>query len=365
MKKATAILSILLAALLALTACSAAPETSEATPTATPAPTEAEATAEPTVTPGAETSGAYTLNVAALLGPTGIGMVKLMDDADSGLYADQFNANISLSSAPDEISGKLITGELDIACVPTNLAAVLYNKTEGGVKMAALNTLGVLYVLEKGDSVNSVADLAGKTVYATGEGSMPEYIIDYVLAQNGITDSVTVDYLTEHSELAAKAIAGDVDLCILPEPFVSMVTAKNPDMRVALSLTDAWNEASGGTELSMGCIVVRSALLETEEGKAAVDAFLEAYSESAHYVAENPAEAAKLVVKYGIMDDETLAAATIPRCNIVFIEGDEMGICANALYQVLYAANPKSIGGALPDDALYYSRFTASTTKAN
>ena len=357
-KKIFTVIALALAMILALAACAQAPQGPEPTPAATPAQTDEAAgnDGDSPATPEPEDEGAeaYELKVAALFGPTGIGMVKLMEDQESGKYESAFKAGITLASSPDELTGKLITGELDIACVPTNLAAVLYQKTEGGVSLAALNTLGVLYVLEKGESVQSIADLSGKTVLATGEASMPEYIVDYVLEKNGLSDSVELEYLTEHSELAAKAVAGDVELCILPEPFVSRVVAKNPEMRVALSLTEEWNAASGGTELSMGCIVVRSDLTKNPEGKATVDAFLAAYAESAQYVAANPAEAAKLVVKYGIMDSEELAASAIPRCNIVYIDGEAMKTHASTLYQVLFEANPKSIGGALPDDALYY-----------
>lgn len=343
--------ALALAVLFVLSACATSPEPAE--PTAAPevsAPAEPQATPQPAPVEG---ENAETLNVAALLGPTGIGMAQLMEQKEAGALSG-FDANITLAASPDELTGKLITGELDIACVPTNLAAVLYQKTEGGVKLAALNTLGVLYVVEKGDSVHTIADLAGKTVYATGEASMPEYIIDYILAGNGLSDSVTVEYLTEHAELAAKAIAGEVELCVLPEPFVSRVVAKNPDLRVALSLTEEWNAVSPETQLSMGCIVVRSELLNDPAKKAAVDAFLSTYADSARFVSEHSEEAAKLVVKFGIMDDEALASAVIPRCNIVFIGGDEMKQSAGALYQVLFAANPKSVGGALPDDALYY-----------
>jgi NitT/TauT family transport system substrate-binding protein len=350
-KKALAIAALALAMLFAFAACAQTPDQTE--PAATP-PEVAAQPEQPENTPSSESSAApYELNVAALMGPTGIGMVKLMEGQEAGAY-EGFDASISLAASPDELTGKLITGELDIACVPTNLAAVLYQKTGGGIRLAALNTLGVLYVLEKGESVQSISDLAGRTLLSTGEASMPEYIIDYVLAQNGLTDAVTVEYLTEHAELAAKAVAGEVELCILPEPFVSRVIAKNPDMRVALSLTEEWNAVSPETQLSMGCIVVRSAVLENPESKAAAEAFLKAYAESANYVAENPEEAAKLVVKFGIMDNEQLAASVIPRCNIVFIDGTAMKQSASALYQVLFAANPKSVGGNVPDDALYF-----------
>lgn len=300
-----------------------------------------------------ESKETYALNVAALNGPTGIGMVKVMSDSAAGAYDGLFDANYTLTSAPEDIAAGLISQEYDIACVPTNLAATLYKKTEGQVQLAALNTLGVLYVLEQGDSIRSISDLAGLTVKSTGEASMPEYIVDHVLAANGLSDSVTIEYLSVHSELATLAVAGDVDVCILPEPFVSQVLAKNPNMRIALSITDEWNKVSDAT-LSMGCIVINKQLLETDEGVQALTDFLKAYQTSAEFVSENVDEAAKLVVEYGIMKDEALAKAAIPNCNIVYIDGAEMKSVAEGIYEVLYAANPASVGGQLPDAGLYY-----------
>ena len=313
--------------------CSAKPETQEQT----------ESPAEPAP-----------IHVAALNGPTGIGMVKVMSDAEAGENDPAYQADFILASAPDELVGKLTSEEVDVAALPTNLAAALYNKTGGGVKLAAINTLGVLYLLEKGESIASVADLAGKTVYSTGESSMPQYVADFILAENGLTDSVTVEYLAQHAELATKAIAGDVEVCILPEPFVTQVLTKNPQMRVALNLTEEWNKVGGGTELSMGCIVVRTAY--AQEHKEALDAFLADYAASAAYAVEHPADAAKLVEQYGIMASAELAEKVIPNCNIVYRDGAQMQQSVLKLYEVLFAANPKSIGGALPQEDFFYEK---------
>lgn len=297
-----------------------------------------------------QTQEAAAMNVAALNGPTGIGMVKLMKDSETTEYP-AFDPTFTLAASPDELASALLSGDADIAALPTNLAATLYQRSEGGVKLLALNTLGVLYVLEKGDSIQSVADLAGRTVYATGAASLPEYVVDYILTENGLAESVTVEYLAQHAELAAMAVAGDVDVCILPEPFVTQVTAQNPEMRVALSITDEWNALTDGAQLSMGCLVVRTEYYEAHPE--AVKDFLAAYANSAEYAVTEVEETAKLVVEYGIMASESLAAAAIPRCNIVCLTGEDMKAGAQALYEVLYAANPSSVGGELPPDALY------------
>ena len=319
---------------------SAAPAAPEA-PEASEAPAQAEPEAE-----------AVALHAAGLNGPTGVGMVKIMSDAETGATNPAYTADFLLASAPDELVGKLTSGEVDVAALPTNLAAALYNKTSGGVRIAAVNTLGVLYVLEKGDSIQSVADLAGKTVYSTGEGSMPQYVADHILAQNGLTGSVELSYLAEHAELAAKAVAGDVEVCILPEPFVSQVLSKNPDMRIALNLTEEWNKVGEGTELSMGCLVVRREFAQNH--KEALDAFLSDYAASAAYAVEHPAEAAALVEQYGIIPSAALAEKVIPNCNIVYVDGEAMKQSVTKLYEVLFAANPKSIGGALPGEDFFY-----------
>lgn len=284
------------------------------------------------------------LNVAALKGPTGMGLAYVMSE-----QADAYH--IELFDAPDVVTGKFINGEIDIAAVPVNLAATLYNKTDGEAVMIAINTLGVLYVLENGDSVQSIADLAGRKLYATGQGSTPEYVLDYLLEQNGLSGQVEVEYLAEHATLAAMVASGEAELAMLPEPNVSSVLLKNDSVRVALDLTAEWDAVSD-TALLQGCYIVRKSVLEEEPE--AVKAFLDAAADSATRVNEEE-DAAALIAELGIVGSEAIAARAIPNCNIVCITGDEMRQASQAMLQVLFDANPSSVGGALPDDALYAS----------
>lgn len=282
-----------------------------------------------------------TLNVAALKGPTGMGLAYVIaEDADFA---------VTLYDAPDVISGMLINGEADIAAVPINLAAVLYNRTGGEIVMLAVNTLGVLYIVENGESIKSMADLRGKTIAATGEGSTPEYVLRALLAANGLTDSVVIEFVGEHATLAAMAASGEVDVCMLPEPHVSSVLLKNGDARAALNLTEEW-EQSMGVPLVQGCYVARREVVERYPDE--VQAFVEAATKSADRV--NTEEgAAALIAELGILGSEEIAKAAIPRANIVCIRGDEMKTMAESMLRTLYEAAPASVGGALPDSTLY------------
>lgn len=295
------------------------------------------------------------VKVATLKGPTGIGMVQLMKNAAEGKAKN--NYTFSLESAPDVIQGLIINGDVDIAAVPTNLAAALYKKTGGEIKVAAVNTLGVLYVLENGSTVNSIEDLRGKTIYATGQASTPEYILNYVLTKNGLTPGVDVkiEYMSEHSELATALASNTVAIGMLPEPNVTAATSQNKDLRIALNLTAEWEKACGeGNVPVQGCIVVSKKF--AENNKAALDAFLEEYAASVEFVNNNIEEASTLVEEYTIMAKAALAKKAIPNCNIVFKTGDEMKTLLADFFKVLFDANPKSIGGALPDDAFYYKK---------
>lgn len=285
------------------------------------------------------------INVAALKGPTGMGLVALMEDN----YTDSYK--IELSAAPDDIVGKFVSGEVDIAAVPVNLASTLYNRTDGAAAVIAVNTLGVLYVLENGNTVSEVADLSGKTLFATGQGATPEYILNYILAKNGLSDSVTVKYLTEHSELATLLAAGEADLAMLPEPNVTAVKMNGSGVRTALDMTEEWNKISD-TKLVQGCIIVRADYLEKNEAQ--VKKFLEDYEASVALVNREIDKAAALIEKHQIMASAAAAKAAIPNCNIVCITGDEMKAAMEDMLSILFEANPKSIGGAVPGDDFYY-----------
>lgn len=289
---------------------------------------------------GCAAKSAEPLHLAALKGPTGAGLAYLSDD-DS--YA------LEIYDAPDVVSAKFISGEVDVACVPVNLASVLYNKLEGDVVLLNVNTLGVLYILENGDSVQSVQDLAGKTIYASGQGSTPEYILNYILEKNGLSDQVTVSYVGEHAALAAMVAAGEVEIAMLPEPNVSAVRAKNAETRVALDLTEAWNAVSD-TPLAQGCTIARRAYYE--ENKQRVNSLLKDYAASVEKVNGDEGAAEKLAA-LEILPSAALAKSAIPQCNIVCITGEEAKATMQDMLQTLFDANPASVGGALPAEDFY------------
>ncbi len=294
-----------------------------------------------------ETPDDYVLKVGALKGPTGMGMAKLMKDNETTEKYD-----FTIAGAPTDISAALISGSLDIAAVPVNLAAVINKKTEGKYLVAAVNTLGVLYVLENGSTVNSIEDLAGKKLYATGQASTPEYILNYILEKNGL-DNVEIEYKTEHSELATLMASGDVVLGMMPEPNVSTVLSKNSDVRIALNLTEEWAMVSDG-EAVQGCIVVSADAIKNHKGL--VDKFLDEYKASVEYVNGNVKEAAQMIADLGIVPAAPIAERAIPNCNIVFIDGDRMVSILSDFYKVLYDADPSSVGGKLPDEGIYYKK---------
>ena len=348
MKKSTKLLSLLLALsmLFALAACGT---TGTDDPSSTGAASGAQSTA-----PSAQD---VTLNVATLKGPTGIGMVKLMKDAKGGSTANKYN--FTLAGAPDEITAKFIKGEFDIAAVPVNLAATLYNKMKGNVQVMAVNTLGVLYILENGNSIHSISDLKGKTIYATGKGATPEYILNYLLEQNGIDPEkdVTIEYKSEHAELATLMASGKAEICMLPEPNVTSVLRENKDVHRALNLTTEWDKATEKagkkSTLAQGCIIVNKEFAQKNKG--AVDKFLTEYKASVDYVTASAVDASQLVEEFGIMPKALIAELAIPNCNIIFLEGDTMKSTMQANLNVLFQANAKSIGGAMPGDDFYYS----------
>lgn len=295
------------------------------------------------------------LSVVAMTGPTGIGMVKLM--ADSEAESTEVDYTFELVGAADEITGKIVNGDVDIAAVPCNLASVLYNKTQGAISVLAVNTKGVLYILEAGgESIQSVADLAGKTIVSTGKGTTPEYTLNYLLTSNGLNPEtdVTIEYKSEATEVVAALKQGLCDVAMLPQPMVTAAMAQVSDLRVALDVTKEWANIQGedGTDLITGCVIVRNEVLENN--KKAVDTFLKEYKASINYVNENVADAAQLVADYGIIANAAIAEKAIPACNIVFMGGEEMKANMEGYLGVLAAANPKAVGGALPDAAFYY-----------
>ena len=290
-----------------------------------------------------------TIRAAAMNGPTGMGMARLADEARNDRLP--FGCRVTFSGSPDDVRAGLLSGELDIAAVPVNMAAALYNKTEGGILTAAVNTLGVLYIVEKGDAVQSMADLAGKKLLAAGQGSTPEYVINYLLEKNDLTGSVEVEYVSEHAEAVTQMAAGNADLILVPEPFVTTALGKVEGARVALDLTREWAKASD-TGMVMGCLVVSAAF--AQEHPDALEAFMTAYASSADYCTGHPAEAAALIQEFGVMGSAALAEKAIPNCNIVCITGQEMANMVTGMLTVLFDADPKSVGGSLPGEEMFW-----------
>lgn len=297
------------------------------------------------------------VNVTALKGPTAMGMVSLMDDVDNG-KVDSENYKFTIAASIDEVTPAISQGETDIAAVPANVASVLYNKLEGGVQVLAVNTLGVLYIVENGDTVQSAADLKGKTIYASGKGATPEYALNYILQQNGLDPAadVTIEWKSEHSECVAALAQDPSGIAMLPQPFVTTAQMKNLDLRVALDLTEEWDKVQEDAQepgaLLTGVVVVRTEF--AKENPEAVSDFLERYKASVDFVNENVDEAAQLVGQYDIVTAE-VAQTAIPECNIVCITGDEMQEKLSGYLSVMNDQNPEAVGGKLPDDDFYYT----------
>lgn len=303
---------------------------------------------------GSVAAAKLAVRVATLKGPTGVGMVHLMQAQTDGTAADDYS--FTVSDSPDEVVAKIASGDVDIAAVPTNLAAVLYAKTSGAVQLLAVNTLGVLYIVENGNTVHSVADLKGKTIYASGQGSNPEYVLRFLLQRNGLDPDrdVHIVFSSEHDEVATLVANGTAKVALLPEPYVTTVTMKNPRVRVALDLTAEWGKVvTDGSQLMMGAVIARKGFVE--KNPAAVGAFLREYQASIDQATSDVAGTATLCQQFGIIPSAAVAAKAIPRLNLTYLAGEEMRTGIQGYFQVLYDANPKSLGGPLPDAGFYYS----------
>lgn len=289
------------------------------------------------------------IKVAALKGPTAMGLTKFMDDDEKNNLPYEF----TIAGAADEITPLIAQGKVDFACVPANLGAVLYKKTEGKISALAVNTLGVLYICENGDTVKSVADLKGKTIYSSGKGATPEYALNFILKSNGIENDVNIEWKSEHSECLAALLANENAVAMLPQPFVTTAQMKNEGVRVAIDLNDAWDDLNLSSTLLTGIVVVRKEFAENNPD--AVKDFLERYSASVKFVNENVDEAAELIGKYDIVP-AAVAKKAIPSCHIVCISGDEMKSKLSGYLQVLFEQLPASVGGAMPADDFYYTK---------
>lgn len=309
-------------------------------------------------TDGTATSSAsdVTVNVAVMKGPTAIGMVKLMDDCANGNSQNKYN--FTVAGTADEITPKLIQGKLDIAAVPANLASVLYNKTKDssdGIRILAVNALGVLYIVSTSDDIKSVDDLKGKTIYSTGKNTTPEYNLRYVLSQNGIDpdNDVNIEFKSEATEIVAVLKNDPTAIAMLPQPYVTVAQNSIEGLKIVLDMTEEWDKVGNGSKLVTGTIVVREAFLEQHPD--IVEKFMTEYAASTAYANENVEAAAQLVEKFDIFK-AAIAKVAIPYCNITCLTGDEMKSAVSSYLSVLFEQNPQAIGGALPADEFYYSK---------
>lgn len=286
------------------------------------------------------------IKVAALAGPTGIGMAYLMDQ--QGKY------QVDVYQSPEEAVGKILSGDVDVAAVPSNLGAVLNNKTKGGITMLAVNTGGVLYLLENGSDVKSINDLKGKTILASGKGGAPEYILDRLLSDAGLDPAkdVTIQWMANHADVSSTMMTQKGSVALLPEPFVTVTESKSADITTALDLNKLWKDKYN-QELPMGALIARADFVKDRGDDLKI--FLKDYEDSVKKVNKDPAAAAKIVSEKGIISDEKTAEAAIPKCNIIFLPGDQAKAALQPFYDVLFKMDPASLGGAMPGDDFYYS----------
>ena len=335
MKYIKSIVNLLLALTLALslTACGTQANTEPEQPDDTPAPAE--------------------VNLYVLSGPTGIGAMNLWAAADAGETQNTYH--ITMPGANDEVVAAISNGDADIAAVATNLAATLYNKTSGGVTVLAVNTLGVLSLLGNGQEIASIADLAGNTIYAPGQGANPEYILRYVLTGNGLDPDkdVTIQFVGEGSELLTVWQTDPEAVIMAPQPVATSILMQNENAVTLFNMTDEWDKVSGGdSTLMMGCVIVRNEFLQENPG--AVALFLQEYAASIEKAQSDVEGTAALCEQYGLIPKAALAKAAIPSCGLTFVTGAEMKSALSGYLQVMLDADPKSVGGAMPGDDFYY-----------
>ena len=302
----------------------------------------------------------YRLRIGSLKGPTTMGLVNMMEKNENGELP--FKADFTMAVAPDEITAKLVSGDLDIALIPANLASVLYQKMNSqedkdentGIAVLNINTLGVIYGVTGNESVNSLADLEGKDVYMTGQGTTPEFAFRYILDKNGMTDKVNIIFKNEAAEIAAIMNDDPEIIAVIPQPFVSVCMAKNNQIKEFLNLTEEWKKVSDdGSEMVTGVTVIRKSVLNDYPAEIISD-FIDEQRGSVEKAFSEQDMTAELVAKYGIIEKAPVAKMSLPKCNLTCITGEEMKKALSGYLSVLYNANPKSVGGKLPDDDFYY-----------
>lgn len=295
------------------------------------------------------------LRIGGLKGPTTIGLVQLLDEANKGKY--DFCADFQLAAAADELTPLFLQGELDLIAVPANLASVLYNKTEGKIRVLAVNTLGVLSIVDSKGSILSIADLKDKTILATGQGTTPEYVLRYLLKENGLDPDkdVNIAFKSEATEVvSAMMLSSQAEvIAMLPQPFVTVAQTQMEDLRIALDLNEEWNKLSNGSKLVTGVLIAKQDFVDSKQEL--VGQFLDAYEKSCDINEENLSYVCELVDSYDIVQ-KNIAMTAIPKCNITFLEGSAMKDALRGYLSVLYEQQAKSVGGLLPGDDFYYER---------
>ncbi len=350
MKKSIVIILALVMALAAFTACGqvatqgSGSQTTEVQTSQEQSEQESESGQQPAAEP-------VDVSVVALNGPTAMGMVKFMSDAENG-DIESNNYTFSIETAIDVVTPMIVQGEVDIAAVPANVASAIYNNSQGAVSVIAINTLGVLYIVEDGQTMQSVEDLKGKTINAAGKGATPEYALNQILAANNLTNEVTIEWKTEQAEVVAAIDANANSIAMLPQPFATTAQVQNENIRVALDLTEVWGSSDIGGALVTGVCVVNKEF--AEQNPDAVADFMAQYEQSVNFINENVQEGAALVGQYEIVP-EAVAQIAIPLCNITFVQGDEMQEMLSGYLNVLFEQNPQAIGGAMPNDDFYYA----------
>lgn len=358
MKKALPVLMALAVTAAVLTGC--AKGSTETTAASAAETTEASSAAEESASvTTAETSEAeetadhYTLKIGSLKGPTSMGLVELMDKSEKGKAKGSYE--FTMVTAADELLGKVVSGELDAALVPANMASIIYNKSNHGISVIDINTLGVLYGVSADKSIKTTKDLKGKTVYLTGKGTTPDYVLQHVLKANGLTtDDVTLEYKSESAEVAAILKEKPDAVGLLPQPFALAAVAQNNTLKMVLDLTKEWDAAADENSGSLvtGVTICRNDVLN--DHKEAVQTFMAEHKTSAEYANTNAAEVAVLVAAAGIIEKAPIAEMAIPYCSITYIDGDKMKSQLSGYLKVLFDMDPSTVGGTLPDDDFYY-----------
>lgn len=294
-----------------------------------------------------------TVRIGGLKGPTSMGLVFLQEQAGNGQAKQAYE--FTMAAAADELLPLMIKGELDIVLIPANVASVLYGKTEGGISVLNINTLGVLYMVSGDDSIDSMESLRGRTIYLTGRGTTPDYVLQYLLTANGIgVSECALEYRSEATEVAALLAEQPQAIGLLPQPFVTVACAQNEQLKVVLDMNEQWNlvQGEGGSSMVTGVTVVRNDFLQEHPG--AVAAFMTEHAASVRAIQEDPDKGAELVVAAGIIAKEPIARKAIPQCNITCLDGENMRQALSGYLQVLYDLDPQAVGGALPEESFYY-----------